>query len=63
MASEIPAAKPTSPGTGDERLRELSFFQKTMRRPELGAVVGTILVMVFFAVVAGTAGCSAPRAS
>lgn len=32
----------------DERLRETTFFVKLMRRPELGAVAGLILVTIFF---------------
>ncbi len=61
MTTETTTAKPGQPGSGDERLRELSFFQKTMRRPELGAVAGAILVMVFFAVVAGNSGLFSPK--
>jgi simple sugar transport system permease protein len=32
----------------DERLKEVSFATKLMRRPELGALAGLILVIVFF---------------
>ncbi|WP_112662208.1 ABC transporter permease [Microvirga flavescens] len=32
----------------DERLREVSFITKVMRRPELGALAGLILVTIFF---------------
>jgi simple sugar transport system permease protein len=32
----------------DERLKEASFLTKTMRRPELGALAGLILVTIFF---------------
>ena len=34
--------------TADERLREVSTMTKLMRRPELGAIAGLILVTVFF---------------
>ncbi|MBF9233340.1 ABC transporter permease [Microvirga alba] len=32
----------------DERLKEVSFVTKVMRRPELGALAGLILVTIFF---------------
>ena len=32
----------------DERLKEVSFLTKIMRRPELGALAGLILVTIFF---------------
>ena len=38
--------------TGDERLKQASALTRLMRRPELGALAGLILVTVFFAVVA-----------
>ncbi len=37
---------------GDERLRQTSFFSRLMKRPELGAVAGLILVTAFFIVTA-----------
>ncbi len=50
MASETltPAA--------DERVRRQGILRKLLRRPELGAIGGTILVWLFFAVVAGDTG-------
>jgi simple sugar transport system permease protein len=41
MATETTAAL-------DERLKESSFMARTMRRPELGAIAGVILVTIFF---------------
>jgi simple sugar transport system permease protein len=41
------AATRASPAR-DERLRHTSFATKLMRRPELGAVAGLILVVIFF---------------
>ncbi|MHB1305244.1 MAG: ABC transporter permease [Acidiphilium sp.] len=38
----------------DERLVEISWLQRAMRRPELGAVAGLILVIVFFAFTASS---------
>ena len=38
----------TAKATQDERLKESSFFVKAMRRPELGALMGLVLVVVFF---------------
>ena len=40
----------------DERIRQVSFLGRLLSRPELGAVAGTILVFVFFAIVAGGSG-------
>ena len=34
--------------TGDERLKQVSFLTAAMRRPELGAVAGLVLVALFF---------------
>nr|MDQ2705159.1 ABC transporter permease [Pseudomonadota bacterium] len=36
----------------DERLKEASFILRLMRRPELGAVMGLVIVIVFFIMVA-----------
>ena len=32
----------------DERLRKASFLTEAMRRPELGALAGLVLVIIFF---------------
>src|SRR5438105_14715109 len=40
----------------DERIRQVSFLGRLLSRPELGAVAGTILVFVFFGLVAGGSG-------
>jgi simple sugar transport system permease protein len=40
----------------DERLLRESFFKKLIRRPELGAVGGAVLVWVLFAILAGDRG-------
>ncbi|MGH3665035.1 MAG: ABC transporter permease [Egibacteraceae bacterium] len=53
--------KPQAPkgppaGPGDERVRSVGFLGKLLRRPELGAVIGAVVVWVFFAVVAGDSG-------
>ena len=42
-------AKPPVPAaaSADERLRKVGVVTQIMRRPELGAVAGLILVMVF----------------
>lgn len=44
----------------DERLTTANWWVKLLRRPELGALSGTILVLVFFAVVAGSSGLFSP---
>ncbi len=40
----------------DERLRKTPLIRKLMNRPELGAVAGAILVLLFFAIFAGGSG-------
>jgi simple sugar transport system permease protein len=40
----------------DERVRDIHWMRRALARPELGAVAGTLLVVVFFAIVAGTSG-------
>src|SRR3712207_2035110 len=42
--------------TGGKPVREVSTLKRLMTRPELAAVAGSILVFVFFAVVAGDSG-------
>ncbi|MDG3040244.1 ABC transporter permease [Roseicyclus marinus] len=43
-------------GTIDERVKETSRLRRALIRPELGAIVGTIAVFVFFIVFAGDSG-------
>jgi simple sugar transport system permease protein len=43
------SSAPTLKKIQDERLREVSFVTRIMRRPELGALAGLILVAIFFA--------------
>ena len=51
----------TQAPTADERIVETTLMKRLMARPELGAVAGTILVFLFFAIVAGNSGLfSAP---
>lgn len=45
----------------DERLRKVSALSQALRRPELGAAAGTVLVMLFFAIFAGDSGLFSPR--
>ncbi len=40
----------------DERVKEISSFRKVLIRPELGSICGTILVFVFFFLVARDSG-------
>ena len=47
MAEPVSASVDTSPPV-DERLIETPWHTKMLRRPELGAVAGTILVTIFF---------------
>lgn len=45
----------------DERLKQVSTLRRLMIRPELGAICGTILVFVFFLMIAGDSGMFAPE--
>ena len=47
--------------TKDERVREVSTWKRLLGRPELGAVAGTILVFIFFAVAASGRGVLEPQ--
>jgi simple sugar transport system permease protein len=42
--------------TAAERLRTVGFLRRLLARPELAAIAGTVLVFVFFAIVAGDSG-------
>ncbi len=48
--------KGKGPVTPDERVRDVSIVKKLLNRPELGAMAGTILVFVFFGLVASNSG-------
>jgi simple sugar transport system permease protein len=54
------AASP-KPGGRDERLREIGLLRQALRRPELGAAAGCLLVLFFFAVFAGDSGLFSAR--
>jgi simple sugar transport system permease protein len=45
----------------DERLLQASWLTRLLRRPELGAVAGTILVIAFFTATAGGTGIFSPK--
>lgn len=47
-------------GTAAERLRAIPLWQRAMRRPEMGAVGGAIIVFLFFGIVAGDSGMFSP---
>ncbi len=44
----------------DERVRRVPLFSRLLRRPELGAASGVLLVFVFFGVTAGGSGLFSP---
>ena len=48
MATEVEAP----PKAADERVRATGMASRLLARPELGALVGVVLVYVFFAIVA-----------
>ena len=45
----------------DERIKRISALRRAMIRPELGAIAGTVLVFVFFLMIAGDSGMFAPQ--
>jgi len=47
--------------TQDDRLHQASWLTQLLRRPELGAVAGTILIIAFFAATAGGTGLFSPK--
>jgi len=49
MATDVEA----TPRVSDERVRTTGLASRLLSRPELGALVGVVLVYVFFAIVAG----------
>lgn len=55
------SAADTSADHADERVRKISPFRKALIRPELGSICGTILVFVFFFLVARDSGMFSPE--
>jgi simple sugar transport system permease protein len=51
----------TDVASADERVRKLGFMGRLLKRPELGAVAGTVLVIVLFAFAAGSSGLFSPK--
>ena len=51
-----PAVADPAPPLSDERLRREGRLKRTFGRPELGALAGTVLVFMFFGIVAGDTG-------
>jgi simple sugar transport system permease protein len=49
-ATSPPIATPPAPAADDERLVPISRLTRTLRRPELGALLGAIAVYVLFAI-------------
>jgi simple sugar transport system permease protein len=51
----LPPAPASAPGPrGDERMGQRSPFQKLLGRPEVGALVGAVVLFVFFSLVSST---------
>ncbi len=59
MSNTEQSTKPTPPAA-DERVKEMSGFRKAMIRPELGGIIGTILVFIFFFFTARDSGMFSP---
>jgi len=53
---DVPAASDAASLLRDERVRKVSRWRQLMVRPEMGAIAGTVLVFIFFLVVAGDSG-------
>jgi simple sugar transport system permease protein len=49
-ATSPPLATPPAPATEDERLIPISRLTRTLRRPELGALLGAVVVFILFAI-------------
>lgn len=45
-----------SPSRSDERVRRVGVFQTALHRPEFGAVLGTVVIWLLFALWAGSSG-------
>ncbi|BCL69289.1 putative Ribose/xylose/arabinose/galactoside ABC-type transport system, permease component [Vibrio nigripulchritudo MADA3029] len=56
MTGKVEAEAVPMTSKGDERVRKVSTLNRLLSRPELGAVSGTILVFLFFAIVAWDSG-------
>jgi simple sugar transport system permease protein len=56
MTGKVKAEAVPMTSKGDERVRKVSTLNRLLSRPELGAVSGTILVFLFFAIVAWDSG-------
>ncbi len=52
MADIGTEAAATADKPADERIQEISFLARMMRRPELGAIAGLIIVTAFFLIIA-----------
>ncbi|WP_165216102.1 ABC transporter permease [Affinirhizobium pseudoryzae] len=64
MGDASPTPKPAQAGPAvarDERVKDISRLRKMMIRPELGAITGTILVFVYFFLVARDTGMFGPE--
>lgn len=48
--------QPSGVAAADERIQRQSALRRAFVRPELGAMTGTVLVFVYFALVAGGTG-------
>ncbi len=53
--ADAPTTAETPAPAADERLQEIPWYVKMLRRPELGAVAGMIFVTIFFMIYAGPA--------
>src|SRR5262249_2497565 len=54
LGTELPVAKSTA--GGDERVRRMPLLAQALRRPELGALSGVILIYVIFFALAHSSG-------
>ena len=56
----LPSAPASAPGP-DERVGRRNPFQKLLGRPEVGALVGAVVLFIFFSAVSSSAAVVPPR--
>ncbi|MBD1558239.1 ABC transporter permease [Vibrio sp. S9_S30] len=56
MTGKVSVEATLAASSNDERVRKVSVLKRLLSRPELGSVSGTILVFLFFAIVAWDSG-------
>jgi len=63
MTTADTTLKKDPPKPGDERIRQTGLLRQIMRRPEVGALAGAIVIWIYFAIAAGADFSGASGAS